>query len=348
MKRSRKAVATLLITFGLATAPLAAGAEPSASDRETARALLIDGRLKFKTKDYQGALHSFQAAHAIMRVPTTGLDLARAQEAVGHLVEARITALDVVQMAPAPDEPEAFTKARLAARELVDALAARIPSLVISIRGGPPGAEVQVTVDGAPLPPASLSLPRKVNPGLHTIVVSALGHATMRRDVTVEERATLPVTIELEPITGGESATVAPPRRDAPERPTSKPIIEPDAGVPAWVWMAGGTGIAALGGSILFAIDLANTKSEVAQNCPNNNCGSRYTQEEVDAVRARWNRDVALSIGLGAVSVLALGAATTGIVTRSSKTREGDSTKGTAFVPWIGSKGGGLITAGNF
>ena len=92
--------------------PLAAhAAEPSASDRDTARALVIDGRAKLAAKDHEGAYKAFKAAHAIMGVPTTGLDLAKAEEALGLLVEARTTALDVTRMAPSRRSPR-HTRAR--------------------------------------------------------------------------------------------------------------------------------------------------------------------------------------------------------------------------------------------
>src|SRR5262249_44553309 len=56
----------------------AAGA-PSAADRETARKLLDDGDAAFEKKDYDGALKAYAAAHAIMHVPTTGIEVAKAQ-----------------------------------------------------------------------------------------------------------------------------------------------------------------------------------------------------------------------------------------------------------------------------
>ena len=72
----------LTVALGLGTAH----AEPSAADRQTARTLLIKGRNKLKAGDAEGALADFRAAHAIMHVPPTGLDLARAQVALGQLV----------------------------------------------------------------------------------------------------------------------------------------------------------------------------------------------------------------------------------------------------------------------
>src|SRR5436190_23509399 len=60
--------------------PAVARAEPSAADKETARSLMDEGDRKFAAKDYKGALDAYQGAHAIMGVPTTGLEVAKAQE----------------------------------------------------------------------------------------------------------------------------------------------------------------------------------------------------------------------------------------------------------------------------
>jgi hypothetical protein len=94
-KQPRRAVVLLFALAGMQVQGAALAAEPTAADRETARTLLIDGREKLSAGDAKGALQSFQAAHAIMGVPTTGLDLARAQAALGDLVGARATALGV-------------------------------------------------------------------------------------------------------------------------------------------------------------------------------------------------------------------------------------------------------------
>ena len=88
-----------VIVGALAAAPVLypriARAEPTAGDKETARSLMDEGDRKFAAKDFKGALDAYQGAHAIMGVPTTGIEVAKAQEALGLLVEARDTLLAV-------------------------------------------------------------------------------------------------------------------------------------------------------------------------------------------------------------------------------------------------------------
>jgi hypothetical protein len=83
-------VALALATCVLGTSAIAL-AEPTAAERETARGLMTQGRSQRDAKDYRAALQSFQAADAIMRVPTTGYEVAKTLELMGQLVEARDT-----------------------------------------------------------------------------------------------------------------------------------------------------------------------------------------------------------------------------------------------------------------
>src|SRR5947207_9657736 len=63
--------AAFVLALSLAVASPALAA-PSAADRETARALVVEGKQRRDKGDLPGALESFKAADAIMRVPTTG------------------------------------------------------------------------------------------------------------------------------------------------------------------------------------------------------------------------------------------------------------------------------------
>jgi len=100
--------------------------DPTPAHRNTARSLLIRGRAELAAGDAEAALEAFQAAHAILGVPTTGIDVARAQLALGLLVEARDTALEVMRFPVGPGEPAAFTDARTADAEMAGKLAVQM------------------------------------------------------------------------------------------------------------------------------------------------------------------------------------------------------------------------------
>src|SRR4051812_48503546 len=146
-----------------------ASADPSLSDRETARSLMDDGDAKRDKGDVKAALKSYEAADAIMHVPTTGLEVARAQAQLGLLLEARETLGRVARLAPKAGEPPPFTAARKTAEALSTEIGTRIPSVTVVVTNGEGGQTPAVVFDGEVIPPAAAQAPRKINPGHHTV-----------------------------------------------------------------------------------------------------------------------------------------------------------------------------------
>lgn len=206
----------------MATSVAAMGAEPSAADKETARNLMNQGDASYASKDFKAALRSYVAADQIMGVPTTGVEVAKAQEALGKLVEARDTLLQVMRYPKADNEPRPFAQARQQANERSRKLAERIPSVTVLLSGLGEGQRATVKIDGTVLHAAAVGMPRKLNPGKHTIEVTASGFADVRREIVLPERAQERVAIELQPVTAAPplvpnepaaaTATEAPPR----------------------------------------------------------------------------------------------------------------------------------------
>ena len=174
-----------------------AAAEPSPSERETTRALMTEGDQLRAAGDLRAALMRYQAAHAIVHAPTTGLDLARVQASLGLLVEARSTASEVIHHPVAPSEPAVFGAARKEANALANDLEARVPSLKVDVQ---PGAlAYTVSIDGVTLPAEIGKLPYKVNPGQHSLRVEAAGYVTANRQVTLNDGETQTVSVMLAP-----------------------------------------------------------------------------------------------------------------------------------------------------
>lgn len=338
MKLLLRTAAPILVCAAALLQPAAAlAAEPSAADRETARTLVIEGRKKFGAGDYEGARKAFEAAHEIMGVPTTGLDLARALEKLGKLVEARATALEVTRIPAKKREPQAFTEARPEAQELAEKLEARIPALELKIEG-PPADALEVKVDGEAVPASALSFPRKVNPGSHTVEASAAGWKSASREVSADEGQTIPVELTLEALPK-ELA----PAQPAPDGPTPPPETSRDT--PVWAWVAGGVGLAALGVGGYFAYDYISVRGDVEDACPGDVCTpGTYSADEVEGLRSRWNRDLGLAIGLGAAGLAGVGVAIVGIVTAPEKTEAAEA----GFTPWASPTGFGATYRGAF
>lgn len=310
-----------------------AHAEPSSADKETARSLLLDGRARMEAKDYAAALKAFKGADAIMHVPTTGIAVARAHAALGQLIEARETALVVSRTNAAKGESPAFADARAEAADLATKLAPRIPSVTVIVRGVDPSL-VEVRLDGAVLPAATLGLPRKMNPGHHAVSLTAPAYAAVTSEFELKEQDAIKVELSPKPTfapappvaTGVATsvatgvATVSPPvsAPTATSTTGAGPVVgAPSAPVPAWAWAAGGVGIVALGAGAGFLVDFLGVRDTLARDCPGNLCDpARQDAASAQSLRGQWNRDVGLAIGLGALGVAGLGVAIAGIVAR--------------------------------
>lgn len=262
MPRSRRRLfaLTFVLTTLAATASSPAWADPSLSDRETARSLMDDGDAKRDKGDFKAALKSYEAADAIMHVPTTGLEVARAQVQLGLLLEARETLGRVGRIPPKAGEPAAFTAARKTADGLMAEIGARIPSVTVVVTNAEPGQPTVVVFDNEVVPPAASQAPRKVNPGRHTVVARS-GSLEKKQDIDVAERDAKTVTLDLKPAAARVDTT-------DPSTPRSGASPLPK------ILIYGGFGLGAVGvgvGSVTGIMSFSQV-SDVKKDCPNDVC----------------------------------------------------------------------------
>jgi hypothetical protein len=287
--------AQVLLAASLFQAGTTFAAEPTATDKETARALMDDGDHDVEVRDYAAALKAYRAAYALVPVPTTGIEVARTEAALGQLVLARDTAMQVARMPRASKEPRVFGEARAAAEDLAEKLRARIPAILVAVKGPPAGTEVHVTVDGMALPRESTGEPRKVDPGKHRVAVSADGYSATQQDVDVPEQATQTVAFALTPLPGAAStarpAGAVPPAERSGERHLS-PLVLPGLVV---------TGVGVAAGSITGALSWSSASS-ARRYCQGTVC-SLAAQSDIDWSKTlAWIADAAFGVAaVGAV-----------------------------------------------
>jgi hypothetical protein len=219
---------TLWILLMLTSLAPVAMAQPSESDKATARALLDDGDAHMNAQRFEEAAKAYQAADDLMKVPTTGFPLGQAQAASGKLLEASSTLLRVIRFPVEGGEPSAFTTARADADKLAGELKPRIPKLSFKLEGLADGIAPNVLVDGSEIKAAALTFPRQVNPGAHKISASAEGYKAISLHVDVAEGATqdLVLTFEVDP--NFVAAVVPVPATE----PTPKADPKPDVVTP--------------------------------------------------------------------------------------------------------------------
>jgi hypothetical protein len=206
-------------------------AQSSEADKHNASALTLEGQRLLKVGDARAALAKFQAAHEVLRAPTTGLDVAMAYEALGELVEARAMVHEVSQLPAQPNEPFAYKQARATAASAIEALDSRIPSLVLRIEGAPKEA-VTATIDNDKVPPESLTAPYPRNPGKREVVVTAPGYKTARATVELVEGESKPVEVVLVLVREAAPLKAPPlPQQHEPAPTRSSALIYLGAGI---------------------------------------------------------------------------------------------------------------------
>lgn len=292
----------ITLTASILVSTSGALAQPTGSERETARSLMDEGDRLLAASDFAGALTRYQAAHQIMGVPTTGIEVARTREKLGLLVEARAVALEVAHSPAAPKEPSVFGDARAQAAELAQQLEGRIPSVVITVQ--PPGVSpLTAKLDATHLPEATLGLPIKVNPGEHTLEVTADGYLTESVTFSVAEREQRDLVLTLTPAqptvsTDGASGTpdLSTTNADAmvDEAPSSRSYT-------ATYIAFGVAGVAGLVGGGAGVYSLMKT-SDAKNFCDGNSCAESARPLTEDANTYAW----VANVGFG-VAVLAAG-----------------------------------------
>ncbi len=332
----RVRIAQLTLAAALLAPSLAWAAEPSAADKETARALMAEGRQKRDQNDLKGALKAFRGADSLMHVPTTALEVAKTEAQAGELVEARDHALTIARSHAQPGEPAPFAEARTAADALAADLEARIPSIKIHIAGAKEE-DVEVRLDDAVIPPAAFGLPRKLNPGAH-VLVAKNGSDVRKVTVDVHERETRETTIDF------SVAAPAPPPPDVVTPPPVEPETPSGPGNPARTALVlTGFGVGLVGvaiGSITGVMSLSKT-STLKEQCPADKCPAAL-QDDLSAANT-----------LATVSTIAFVFAGAGVVTgiialvaMKAHTEPQATTQarlpGPTVSPWIGLGAAGL------
>jgi len=339
MGRGGRAGTSATCALGIAGALYATpvrAAEPSAADKETSRALYAEGMQALDAHDYAGAERACRGAHAIVKVPTASTCLGRALEGLGRLVEARDVFFEAAHYPAAAGEPKVFTDARTAASAEADALAARVPGLLIVVTGPPETAKLRVTIDGATIPADTVRLPRKVDPGKHVVDVSSPGFRHARVEVVAVEGQEQRVGVSIEP--SGTDARSSAPLQGEPASPAS---AEPGNGRKTIALVTGGVGVASVVVGSVFGL-VASSKWSSAKNACGGGCG-------LDAPAQGEKNSAASDATVSTVGFVVGGALVAGGLALWFTAPTGPSgSTGLRIAPALGSGEAGMVLAGGF
>lgn len=293
-------------------------ADPSDADRAAARALAQEGQVALDRKNFAVAADRFERADLLVHAPTLLLALGRAQIGLGKLVEAHENFARIQREGVAPGSPKPWTRAYEDAAKEMEAVAARLPWVVIRVNGAP---NPYLTVDGTPVPRAVLGIKRPVNPGKHELRVIADGYRPVKRTFALAEgqSTTLDIDLEAEP----EPQPLAP--MAPPPVPLPPPVNNTDGKAQRSIGYValgvGGAGVVV--GAVAGGLFLAK-RSQLANDCPASQCPPGHEQ---DVTRYRQFGTVS-TVGL---VVGAVGVATGAVLLLSAPSAKRETARGPAI-----------------
>ncbi|HVW25443.1 MAG TPA: hypothetical protein VHC69_08730 [Polyangiaceae bacterium] len=186
-RAARRCLVLAAFLFGAA-----AHADPSAADIASARRLFSEATELRRAGQWSDAAAKLREAIAIKETPGLRFHLAHCEEQTGHLLEARDDydrADELIRSGvSAPDVAALLEPARVALRE-------RIPTLVV--RAPKDARAVGLTIDGEMIATEQLGSPIQLDPGDHTIIVTAASRDPFRLELTLAEGEDRVVEAEL-------------------------------------------------------------------------------------------------------------------------------------------------------
>ncbi|HQP34128.1 MAG TPA: hypothetical protein PLI95_03075 [Polyangiaceae bacterium] len=301
-----------MVAVAMATVAVPAGAEPTAADRATARALFDEARALVTQSKHAEACPKFEESQRLDPGVGTMFNLADCYEGVGRTATAWTTFLEVASKLRAEGQAEREKAARERAAALEPKLArlsvmvpeaARIPGLVVRRDGG----EVGAPVWGSAVP---------VDPGKHTIEASAPGKKKWAESVEVGASARISVTV---PALQDEPAAAT-----APVVPSGGAAVGPAATAPAGGLavtppsadadkagdgstqrlvglIVGGAGVIGLGVGGLVGLGAKSKFDDSGDYCIGNRCSQQGVDLRSDAVSQGNTATIIGGLGLAAM-----------------------------------------------
>lgn len=281
-------------------------AQPDEDDKRKARAFMDQGQEASWRQDHAAALEKYRAADAIVKVPTTGLAVARSLSALGRLIEARDKALQVRDTPAKAGEPPVFQEARDDAARLAESIGARIATLELVIRGAVDPGDLRISIDGKKLSDAEAALPRELDPGTHRVVIAAKGRPSVEKQVSLGVGARKTLEIQL----GDETATapagvpaparVTPPARAAERRKVM--VRTADRGTSPLVPIGFGVGAAGLAVGATAGVISLRQASQAEEECSGNVCPPG-AEAEIDSSK-QWATVSNVGFGVAAAGAI--------------------------------------------
>lgn len=159
-------------------------------DPATADALFREARALLKKGEYAAACPKLADSHRLDPAPGTAINLGDCLEKLGKLADALQAQRDALDMLQPGDRRIEPLKVQIATLEK------RVPRLTVQLAPGAPGG-AKVLRDGIELGAGSLGVSLPVNPGEHSIAVTAPGHSRRIYSTTLREGEARDIAVDV-------------------------------------------------------------------------------------------------------------------------------------------------------
>jgi tetratricopeptide (TPR) repeat protein len=286
-----RTLAMLMLALAVAFFSGGAAAKGKAKGSDAAKALKADkqGQALEKKKSWEEARVAYEQSLELKESADTRIRLARVDEKLGHFH----AALEQLETALAAKKISYGSK--LKAQALKKSIEKKMPALVLEL---PSGFHGKVEVDDAKV---DATAPIPVDPGSHSVHVTAEGYKPYDETVDVAEKEKKNLTVLLT-----ENAPEPEPKAPPPPEPEQK---KPSGGGHTLAYVSLGVGAVGVVVGSIFALQARSTKADLDNNCVNNVCSESqrdlYDKGKRQADIATVGFAVgAVGIGLGTVLLL--------------------------------------------
>jgi hypothetical protein len=304
LRRILVLLAAALVTGAAAPAVHAATDE----ERAAARSAAGQGVDAFEAQRYEEAVELLQRAEALVHSPVHLLYIARAQLKLGRWVKAYEALMRINREQVSDTAPDAVKRALEEGRRELAQLQPQLPYVTVTVKNAAGGA-VEVTMDGAPVPPAMVGLSRPVDPGVHEFRASGDGRQSEVVRVEVQPAAKLEVELELKGTRArsGSASPRNPSPLTAPPATSRNEDTASGSGLKIAGYTALGVGIAGGALGAVFLSQSAGKTSDADELCGSEPAGcdpaNRSQIEALDKDAASAQTLAVIGFGVGAAGI---------------------------------------------
>lgn len=277
----------LALLFATALRSPAALAEPSTADRAAAETLYEEGRKLFNANQFPEACGKFEESQRLDPGVGTLLYLGSCYEKVGKTASAWITFREAVAAAHTAGQADR----EKTATQLASALEPKLSKLQLIVPREHELPGLQIRRDGTSLGRALWGSPFPIDPGNHTIEISAPSRKTATLSLVIDKTGqttslSIPLLDAAEPAPAASSAAAVPSATVPPTPFSSKDPPPPPAPDRTLALVAGGVGVVGLGLGAYFGVRAIQQWNDAKPLCPADRCNQAGYDQAGSASRS--------------------------------------------------------------